>query len=81
MSDNRRFRDVLVADLRRPQNKYPLERLRTITDVAMLWRELANVGLVRRTCVSLNFVYYVRVKFLFRRFVNVPLRLVYYLIL
>ena len=43
----RRFRDVLVADLRRAQSDHCLERLRTITDVAKLWRRLVSLGLVR----------------------------------
>ena len=48
----RRFRDVLVADLRRAQSDHCLERLRGVTDVAKLWRELANFGLVRPSGTS-----------------------------
>ena len=43
----RRFRDVLVADLRRAQSGHCLERFRGVTDVAKLWCELAKLGLVR----------------------------------
>ena len=46
-AEYRRFRDVLVADLRRAQSDHCLERLRGVTDVAKLWRELASLGLVR----------------------------------
>ena len=51
-----RFRNVFVADLRRVQCGHSLEKLRGLTDVARLWRELASLGLVRPSCMSpLNF--------------------------
>ena len=46
-AEYRRFRDVLVADLRWAQSDHCLERLNGVTDVAKLWRQLANLGLVR----------------------------------
>ena len=46
-AEYRRFMDVLVAALRRAQSDHYLERLRGVADVAKLWRELANLGLVR----------------------------------
>ena len=36
-----------MAELRRAQSDHCLERLRGVTDVAKLWRELANLGLDR----------------------------------
>ena len=36
-----------MANLRRAQSDHCLERLRGVTDVAKLWRELASLGLVR----------------------------------
>ena len=41
-----------MADLRRAQSDHCLERLRGVTDVAKLWRELANLGLVRPSVSS-----------------------------
>ena len=56
MAEYRRFRDVLVIDLRRTQSDHCLERLRGLRDLGKLWRELASLGLVRSSCMSpLNF--------------------------
>ena len=46
-TEYRRFRDVLVADLRRAQSDHCLERLRGVADVAELWHELVDLGLAR----------------------------------
>ena len=52
MAEYRRFRDVLVADLRRAECDHCLERLGGLTDVARLWRELVSLDLIRPSCMS-----------------------------
>ena len=56
MAVYRQYRDELRADMRLAHDDYHLQRLSKITDVAMLWRELASLGLVRPAPSSpLNF--------------------------
>ena len=56
LAEYRHYRDVLVIDLRRAQSDHCLERLRGLSDLGKLWRELASAGLVRPSCMSpLNF--------------------------
>ena len=56
MAVYRHYRDGLRTDMRRAHVSYHLQRLSEMTDLAMLWRELASLGLVRPAPSSpLNF--------------------------